>query len=354
MLHIKPGLLFEVLDSMQDMLRVLDLKQRVVLTNKSYRERFGEQCGKNCTEMFSRAQACSNCVVRRALKTGVSQQKKTSYRGRVYWVKASPLFGADGSALGTVEVFRDITSQVKLENSNKVQTKRLVQDAEAAAQMQRAFFYVPEFPHPRVRVCTSYLPASSMGGDMLGFSRQPDGRLAFYIADVSGHGFSAAMITLLLYGALRGIQISAASELLALALKTFSSIGLDEQNYVSMFAALLNPESGSLQWASAGFNAIPLLVANNRLLRLYKPSLPLCTWKEKISYENQTISIQEGSRLFLYTDGLLDRRSSRLTETSLEEAVQNAEGRTLIKQLEQEVLAARNDDVSMLLLSFGS
>ncbi|HPY36534.1 MAG TPA: PAS domain-containing protein, partial [Clostridia bacterium] len=100
MLHTKPGLLFEVLDSMQDMLRVLDLKQRVVLTNKSYRERFGEQCGKNCTEMFSRAQACSNCVVRRALKTGVSQQKKTSYRGRVYWVKASPLFGADGSALG--------------------------------------------------------------------------------------------------------------------------------------------------------------------------------------------------------------------------------------------------------------
>ncbi len=354
MLESKPELFGGVLDSMQDMLRVLDIEQRVVLTNKSYLERFGAQQGKICTEMFNKTTACANCVARRSLKTGSQQQKKTRNRGRIYWVKASPLFDSCGCALGTVEVFRDITSQVKKNREISEQNRLLLQDAEFAARMQHALFHMPEYPSPGVSAHASYLPASSMGGDMLGFSRQPDGKLAFYIADVSGHGFSAAMVTLLLRGALSGIRINSPSELLSFALKAFLAMGLGEQVYVSMFAALLNPKDCSLEWANAGLNATPLLVVENRLERLFQPSLPLCNWKEDIPYESKTTRMLEGSRLFLYTDGLLDRKSTKLTETLLVDAVKNTQGRALIKKLEQEVLPIRNDDVCMLLVSLSA
>ena len=47
----------------------------------------------------------------------------------------------------------------------------------------------------RVAVCCRYTPCSALGGDLYDYAAAADGRTALLIADVSGHGVSAAMLT---------------------------------------------------------------------------------------------------------------------------------------------------------------
>ncbi len=354
MLRSSAEILLGVMDAMQDMLRVLDLSQRVVLTNRSYAEQFGLQEGCTCNEMFCVNGTCRMCVSKKAILTGQTQEKNKRFRGRTYQVNASPLYDSLGNPLGTVEVFRDITEQIRQRDVLRAQNKRLLREANWAARMQRELFLPQEQPDPSVTVSSRYLPASSLGGDMFGCFRLKDGRIGFYVADVSGHGMAAAMITLLLANVLRNVQAASPVEFLYAARKSFLAMVQDDQLYVAMFVAMLDPKTGALTWANAGLNAIPLLLNADGLTHLYSPSLPLCNWEEEVTYEEHTFHLGASGRLLLYTDGLLDHRSSRLTEAELERRMQRQEGEELLSFLEKQVYVNHEDDVCMLHIAYDS
>ncbi|HWR24229.1 MAG TPA: SpoIIE family protein phosphatase [Feifaniaceae bacterium] len=354
MLLSSAEILLGVVDAMQDMLRVLDLSQRVVLVNRSYAEQFGLQEGRACNDMFCVSGTCRMCISKKAILTGQTQEKNKRFRGRTYHVNASPLYDSSGNPLGTVEVFRDITEQIRQRDALRAQNKRLLREANWAARMQRELFLPQGQPDPHVTVSSRYLPASSLGGDMFGCLKQKDGRIGFYVADVSGHGMAAAMITLLLANVLRDVQAASAAEFLYAARKAFLSMVQDDQLYVAMFVAMLDPGTGTLTWANAGLNAIPLLLKEDGLSSLYSPSLPLCNWEETVAYPEHTLRLGASGRLLLYTDGLLDHRSSRLTETELERRMQRQDGEELLTSLEKQVYVNHEDDVCMLHIAYES
>ncbi|MDL2218187.1 SpoIIE family protein phosphatase [Christensenellaceae bacterium OttesenSCG-928-M15] len=340
-----------VLDSMPDMVRVLDLSQKVLLINKCYKEQFGDQTGRRCHDMFRSKQGCRQCLSQLALTERELQRKTKRFRKRTYLVKASPIFGADGNLMGTVETFRDITQENRTNNQLRERHKLLLVETDIAAKMQRNLFLTQGKPDDRVEMLSSYLPASSLGGDMFGCLAQKDGDICFYVADVSGHGLAAAMITLFLASILRGMCVESASQVLDYAREAFLSLAQDDQLYVSMFAAILNPKTGELRWANAGLNAVPLLVSGKKVERLYSPALPLCNWEEHIEYKEHLSHMPENGKLLLYTDGLLDEKSSRLTEESLMRRVVRMEGKELINSLERTVIKKHEDDVCMLLVA---
>ncbi|MDL2257649.1 SpoIIE family protein phosphatase [Eubacteriales bacterium OttesenSCG-928-K08] len=351
-MHNKSNIVLQgVLDAMQEMLRVLDLSNRVVLTNKSYDSCFGDQLDKRCSEMFGSANRCKTCICQAAMEKGVPQEQIKRNNGRVYSVTASPLQNQDGVAIGAVEVFRDITEQHRQQWQLREQNKRLLSEANFAARMQRDLFLAQGRPDERVSMESRYLPSSSIGGDMFGCIRQNDGRLSFYVADVSGHGIAAAMITLVLANVMRGAQTNSAVEMLNSAREAFLSMTSDDQLYVSMFVAILDPETGELTWANAGLNAVPLLMSREGLERLYSPALPICDWEDEIIYREHKCVMPPDGRLLLYTDGLVDEKSSKLTEEDLEREFSQYEGATLLKRLERQVLPNHDDDVCMLLIT---
>jgi hypothetical protein len=99
---------------------------------------------------------------------GAAKNKK--FQGRTYWVNASPLYDSDGTAVGTVEVFRDITEHARQQDALRQQNKRLLREANLAARMQRDLFLAQVSRIAHVKVASRYLPASSLGGDMLAAS----------------------------------------------------------------------------------------------------------------------------------------------------------------------------------------
>jgi sigma-B regulation protein RsbU (phosphoserine phosphatase) len=124
------------------------------------------------------------------------------------------------------------------------------------------------------------------------------------MADVSGHGVSAAMLTGIVKSAFHashvdGFDPAAVVHRVSMGLAAFSP-----DRFVTLIAALLSPEERQLRYVNAGHP--PLAVwgpAREPLwLRstgpLVSPVLTTSTW------EAPSVTIEEGDHLLLYTDGI--------------------------------------------------
>ena len=343
----------EALDAMQDMVRVLSPERRVVLSNASYREKFGDQQGAKCYEMFCAGGECAHCVSKIAWDTHKSTDKRKRHRGRVYWVNASPIFSAEGEVQGVVEVMRDVTEMDAEQKRLREQNRRLIQEMNSAARMQRELFVAKLPEESNLSLHSRYFPANRVGGDFFG-CLYVGGKAVFYMADVSGHGMGSAMIGLLVSDAIRkaaetGEQSPAA--ILKYAQREFCRITSDPQMYVTAFLGILDPESGLFRFANAAHHAAPVFCSKEGVRLLSKPSFPICSWMDEIDYEDEALLWEAGDKLLAYTDGLTDERSSDLSEETLTKLVSSHEGEALMKELTCHILPDREDDVCLLFIS---
>ena len=154
-------------------------------------------------------------------------------------------------------------------------------------------------------------PARTMGGDFFDAYLLPDGRLAFTVADVSDKGISAALFMMNAKAVLkeRALNLGGSpGEIL-----TYAGNRLREENAMGLFVTVwmgcLDPETGTLEYASAG-NEDPILLRKGRT-RLLEPAerkLPLGLMAE-IRYPTSRVSLRPGDTLLQYTDGAPDAAS---------------------------------------------
>ena len=156
-----------------------------------------------------------------------------------------------------------------------------------------------------VAVCCRYTPSSALGGDLYDYAAST-GRTALLIADVSGHGVSAAMLTGIVKSAFHashvdGFEPAAVVQRVSMGLAAFSP-----ERFVTMVAALISPEERQLRYVNAGHPPVALWgrTRQPRWLHstgpLVSPALMESTW------ESPVVPIHEGDHLLLYTDGISD------------------------------------------------
>lgn len=340
------------LDAMDDMVRILSPEGRVLLTSASYVSCFGNQLGNSCHEMYETDRKCGECIYKRALETRETCQTKKRYRNRVYLISASPIFDEAGENSGVVEVFRDITWQTEQQRRLQDQNRRLLQDAQTASKLQRELFATQLPDNVGVETISRYLPAQSLGGDLFGCTCV-NGKVLFYIADVSGHGMSAAMISLLISNIILNYAqqgMTDPASILSAARKYFCMLTDDIQLYVTALVGLIDPEGGTLDWANAGHSVPPLIYHNGEIDVLTDPSFPICNWDASIQYQTHRLAMEAGARLLVYTDGLIDPRSSSLTLELLKTFFYEEEDELFLDILSSYARDDREDDICMLLL----
>jgi len=156
-----------------------------------------------------------------------------------------------------------------------------------------------------VAVCCRYTPSSALGGDLYDYAAST-GRTALLIADVSGHGVSAAMLTGIVKSAFHashvdGFEPAAVVQRVSMGLAAFSP-----ERFVTMVAALISPEERQLRYVNAGHPPVALWGRTRQLRWLHStgplvsPALMESTW------ESPVVPIHEGDHLLLYTDGISD------------------------------------------------
>ncbi|HZX89286.1 MAG TPA: SpoIIE family protein phosphatase [Rudaea sp.] len=155
------------------------------------------------------------------------------------------------------------------------------------------------------QIAESYSAARVIGGDYFDFFNYRDGRAGIVIADVSGKSVSGALYMARLSVQVRALarHMSGPHELLA-GLNRRLYQELEPGMFVTMLAAALEPEAGTLEFSCAGHPPPLVRGADGRVTELAAPgALPLGAMND-VQFGQHSVTLAPGSCVLLYTDGL--------------------------------------------------
>ncbi|MBI1375031.1 MAG: SpoIIE family protein phosphatase [Phycisphaera sp.] len=206
-------------------------------------------------------------------------------------------------ALATQQ-FQQVEAMLKVQQQAGEQAK-IEHDLNQAKQIQMQ--YVPESPTAEgLDIAIGFEPCLWVGGDYVDVVQAKDGTTILVVADVSGKGMPAALITSNVYTMVRA-SIRAGADLAALAVNLNEHLCelLREGRFVTMAAVAWNPQTGQLRCVNAGHPS-PLIIRPNGTPRLLEgsPHLPLGIMPQEIPAVEATL--EPGETLAMFTDGLTE------------------------------------------------
>jgi sigma-B regulation protein RsbU (phosphoserine phosphatase) len=197
----------------------------------------------------------------------------------------------------------------RLAAENAAHLQRLENEMAAARAFQVGLLPPESGRLQRLSIATRVRPCDEMSGDFLDYVDAGRGRVSLMLADVSGHGVSAAMLVGIVKAAFRATREDG-FEPLAVARRIRNAIRpFDEDRFVSLFCARIARDDRTLEWVNAGHPKAFCWDVDRNVKELglsgtvISPALPDMDW------EQHSAHIDPGSGLLLYTDGLLEARA---------------------------------------------
>jgi sigma-B regulation protein RsbU (phosphoserine phosphatase) len=207
---------------------------------------------------------------------------------------------ADHAALGWKNAA--LTEEMK-------QQERIKQEIEIAHTIQTSMLPTETPELPCCDIAAVSLPAREVGGDFYDFLRQPGDRLAVVMGDVSDKGVSAAMVMASAISTLRfaAEEADAPREILARANHRLFH-DTHRHMFVAAFFGVLDMRTKELLFTNAGLPK-PLLTRDGESFLIdwsdNGQHYPLGTMAD-IDFHQQSLPLQAGDILVLYTDGVVE------------------------------------------------
>jgi phosphoserine phosphatase RsbU/P len=188
------------------------------------------------------------------------------------------------------------------------QLNEIQKELEVARSIQMSIL-PGEFPASTAfRVAAKYVPMATVAGDLYDFLRADAERAGLLIADVSGHGVPAALIASMVKMAATAQRAHAAHPAKLLAGMNAALCGNTQGQYVTAAYVHLDAEKSELRYAAAGHPAM-LLLRNGEVTEIAENGLLLAATGDA-TYGEKTMPIENGDRLLLYTDGLVEAKNA--------------------------------------------
>ncbi|MFS0826631.1 two-component system response regulator RssB [Pseudomonas phoenicis] len=207
------------------------------------------------------------------------------------------------------------------------------------------------------------IPSLYLSGDFVDYFRVDDKRIAFYLADVSGHGASSAFVTVLLKfmttrllfefkrnSALRDFK---PSDVLGHINRGLINCKLGK--HVTMVGGVIDEDTGLLTYAVGGHLPLPVLYTPDQARYLEGRGLPVGLFEEA-SYQDHVVELPPQFSLTLLSDGILDLlpgSTLKEKEAGLPDVVKAAGGSLdgLRRRFGLSTLGEMPDDIALLVLS---
>jgi sigma-B regulation protein RsbU (phosphoserine phosphatase) len=207
----------------------------------------------------------------------------------------------------TANLIGHTTSQLKLAEELRAAYAALDREFHAVGQIQRELLPA-EFPSiPGISIATHYETSTRAGGDYYDFFPLGHDRFAVLIADVSGHGPSAAVVMSMMHAILHAdpnVFTAPADALRFLNRRLYDAIVSGQ--FATAFLAFIDPAGLKMQFANAGHNPPRLLRKPGEVIALKAvDGLPLAV-APQLDVTTQEQELQRGDRLLLYTDGITE------------------------------------------------
>jgi phosphoserine phosphatase RsbU/P len=252
-----------------------------------------------------------------------------------------------------------------LDNARLVERERERQRMEAeiniARDIQQALLPRGFKDYPNMTVSGCNFPCLSVGGDYFDVFPIGDGRTAFLIADVSGKGLGAALLTTMLQGALSGMTLGSDPARVFNHINRFLCDHAEVGRYATMFFGVMDPK-GHLEFINAGHPS-PYLIRNGKAEAPFtEGSYPVGLVPEA-EYTAACLKLEPGDTLVLFSDGVTEAMDpddemygmERLGEVLHEKGDVPLEHlqKCVLESVENFVRGARQaDDVTLLLVRY--
>ena len=191
-----------------------------------------------------------------------------------------------------------------LKNYGEEIQHRMEDELEFARAIQRNS--VPNvFPsEPEYNIYASMEPAREIGGDFYDCFKMNNGRIMFLIADVSGKGIPAALFMMKARTLIKSLSLTDCPiDDLVNQTNKYLCADNDSGIFVTAWIGILDPKTGELHYINAG-HTDPLLKRDGKFsIFKNKHNIVLAAIKD-YSYHYETLYMQPGDELFLYTDGV--------------------------------------------------
>jgi phosphoserine phosphatase RsbU/P len=184
------------------------------------------------------------------------------------------------------------------------QRQRIEQELDIARHIQQALLPPGFRDFPHMAVSGVNYPCQAVGGDYFDVFPMSHDRTAMVIADVSGKGLGAALLTTMLQGALTGMTLGADPVRVFHHINSFLCEHAEVGRYATLFFGILDA-GGYLEYLNAG-HLSPLLLRNGTVTELFSQgSFPIGLVPEA-TYTAAHARLDPGDTLVLFSDGVTE------------------------------------------------
>ena len=213
--------------------------------------------------------------------------------------------------LGDLAVsFNAMTESVRGMLSDVAEKERLAGEMELAREIQESLLPPRELTSGPLAVVAHFRPAAEVGGDYFDLLEIAPGRLVAAIGDVAGHGLPTGLLMAMVKSAVAALAGEGrhGRDLLERLNRLLLGQSL-RQRMVSLALAEIDSAAARLEITSAGHPPGMLLASDGTTEEILLASLPLGhRWPDPPP--TRTLAFPPGSRLLLYSDGLVEGRDA--------------------------------------------
>jgi sigma-B regulation protein RsbU (phosphoserine phosphatase) len=284
--------------------------------------------------------------------------------------------------------------------SRMVEEERIARELQMAAEVQRHLFPADGLEDEALEIYGTCLPALGVGGDYYDYFHMDDRRTGIAIADVAGKGIAAALLMSTVQASLR-CQLTSADKSLADVVSVMNRLlqrSTTDGGYATFFLAQFDRATRGLTYVNAGHNP-PMLVrgrvapqrkaaelyemggpprhlsatatrgsvgltvpvAEEPVVRLLTTGGPIIGAFLNGPYEQETIQLQRGDVLVVYTDGVTEalnppgvefgeERLRSIVAESLQLPARELAEEIIAKVLRWQAQAAQHDDITLIVM----
>lgn len=309
------GFYKKVLDELPSAVIVLDKKYKVKFANTAFLRWFAGENKKNrtlkdcinCreeTEVCGRGEACGYCRFKGAFKETIESGNPSAtdvildvgfgenIRKMTVRMDVKPLY--KDYYIGLIDGVYEAEIVKELHTAQHIQQRLLPAGKEAGGVSFRYMF----------------IPCRDIGGDLPDVYEVNEKDTFGVIADVSGKGISAGMLSAFVKAGFDRNESSPARAISKLNDK-FQELNMDETSYITVAAVKIDSDERTIDYCMAGHNAPILLKSGLGISEIVQPAPPVSTWISGFCYEDRKVSYKSGDILVLLTDGVTESKNSQ-------------------------------------------
>ncbi|MGK5093606.1 SpoIIE family protein phosphatase [Deltaproteobacteria bacterium TL4] len=212
----------------------------------------------------------------------------------------------------SAELLARVHTHVQLQreiNERKARELILTEELQQARETQKVLLpqQLPEIPG--IRIATKFIPMAEVGGDFYNIFPVDEDHFGLMVADVTGHGISAALISFMVSGAFSTASQGQLSPKQVLSETNLMLHGkLPSTKFSTMFYCIFDVLKKSLVFSSASHpNPLLIRAQSKEILALKSRGMFVGIFSNEIAcFEEQTLSLDPGDKLLIFTDAMVE------------------------------------------------